>query len=184
MVAAPDDATSTAAAGAGTGDKPTEAASAPAPAPVVAPSAKKAPKAKVKVTGKHIREATRELGAEVKIKAPKLSEVVDMVVRWVGPKWPKVMSAWAKSFVAYSKGKVKQRVVEEAWAGVATALTPELPLMFRTLGSKAGKSSIKPTHMAVSKAGQAAIDKMTEKKGKAAAKPKAKTAARKGKGRG
>ena len=72
-------------------------------------------KAKPRVTVKHVRQAIRAKVPNAKLKAPKLSEVLDFAGTWTGAK---AMLAFRDAFVAYGHGKASEGDVMAAWNGI------------------------------------------------------------------
>lgn len=94
-----------------------ESESKPESAPVPVP-----PKP-AKVTGTHVRQAARQvLGDKAKVKAPKMSEAIELIEQWAGPAYPDVMAKFAGTFADWGHGKKSDKLLEAAWDDIADEL--------------------------------------------------------------
>ena len=86
------------------------------------------PAKKARVEGKHIRQAAKQvLGDKGKIKAPKMSEAIELIEQWAGPAYPEVMMKFAGTFADWGRGKKSDKVLEAAWDDIADALAGKKP---------------------------------------------------------
>ena len=141
---------------------------------------------KVKVTGTHVRQAARQvLGDKAKVKAPKMSEAIELIEQWAGPAYPDVMAKFAGTFADWGHGKKSDKLLEAAWDDIADELAkvpkskstpkskvPTKPVTKPTPAKKAAKpSTAKP---ATKKAALSAAKPAVKKTAATPVKPKAK----------
>lgn len=139
------------------------------PAPELAPVVESTP-TPAPVTGKHIRQAARQMLPDVKLKAPKMSEAVELIEQWAGPAYPAIMSAFAGTFADWGRGKKSNKVLEAAWDDIADALAGKKPKV--TKAEKAIKASKpKPVKLPKVAAKKTVVKPAVKKSAKPAAKP-------------
>jgi hypothetical protein len=119
-----------------------------------------------KIDSSHVRKAAKDvLGDAAKVRAPKMSDAINLIGPWAGPAYPKVMADFAGTFEDWAHGKATYKKLEAAWDDIADELA-KVPVK-----ASSSKASTPKSASAPASGKKAAIPVKASGKKEAAAKP-------------